>query len=322
MPIQEALEGTRFAYGALFVLLSKAPEPSPIVILIAAIITFSPPREPWRYFITTLAPQLAVPGMDASSGFKVAFGALMLVVFVTVYWTNGLQLLAVERFFPQWVNSYRIQPLKAGMRPSLSRLILGLMITSVIVLPFYIGTLGWFAFSRLTFTADMPGPWEMFSHVIICVLCNEIIFFYGHWLMHANKFLYGKIHKTHHEFKAPCGLAAIYCHPLEFFVSDLLPLGFGLVAYTSNAWTATVWIGFAVLATQTHHSGIRWPWIDLFSASQEAQPNYHDFHHEKFNINYGAMGWLDDLHGTGWDLKKDFHERKLAKAGERAAKAA
>lgn len=26
-----------------------------------------------------------------------------------------------------------------------------------------------------------------------------------------------------------------------------------------------VWMAFAVMATQTHHCGIRWPWIDLFS---------------------------------------------------------
>lgn len=24
------------------------------------------------------------------------------------------------------------------------------------------------------------------------------------------------------------------------------------------------------------------------------------FPQEKFNVNYGAMGWLDDLHGTSW----------------------
>ena len=26
-----------------------------------------------------------------------------------------------------------------------------------------------------------------------------------------------------------------------------------------------VWMAFAVMATQTHHCGIRWPWIDFFS---------------------------------------------------------
>ena len=56
-------------------------------------------------------------------------------------------------------------------------------------------------------------------------------------------------------------------------------------------------MAFAVMATQTHHCGIRWPWIDFFSfqvrfdlwqslpdkhsvrGEAEAQPNFHDFHH-------------------------------------------
>lgn len=25
----------------------------------------------------------------------------------------------------------------------------------------------------------------------------------------------------------------------------------------------------------------------------------HDAHHEKFNVNFGGMGWLDSLYGTG-----------------------
>lgn len=85
----------------------------------------------------------------------------------------------------------------------------------------------------------------------------------------------------------------------------------------------------------------------------EAQPNFHDFHHElslhlwiwkwdqrnflrdvfgfvvircgskeKFNFNYGAMGWLDDLHGTSWDWKKDFWGRRALHDGPKAAKAA
>ena len=37
-----------------------------------------------------------------------------------------------------------------------------------------------------------------------------------------------------------------------------------------------------------------WPWMWYV----DHQPNFHDFHHEKFNVNYGMTSWLDRFHQT------------------------
>jgi len=319
MPIHEAVEGTWFARLMLLVLLSKAPEPSPLVIMLAMVIVWSPPASLW-FRVVEAMPKLAIPSVDPT-GQGVTFALALWATFLVTYFTNGTLLLAVEKLCPRLVGDYRIQTLKPSSRPSMQVLWKNLAITKFIVLPVLLAALipMW---QTLRMPAALPGPWEMFCHIGFGVLVNEVLFFYGHWLMHANKFLYGRIHKVHHEFKAPMGLAAIYCHPIEFFVSDLMPLGAGLLAVRTNAFTGVVWTAFAIMATQTHHCGIRWPWIDFFSFQAEAQPNFHDFHHEKFNVNYGAMGWLDELHGTSWDWKKDFVARRKHPGQPVAAKAA
>ncbi|CAE7665404.1 set5 [Symbiodinium necroappetens] len=187
MPVQEAVEGSWFAKLMLLVLLSKAPEPSPLVILLAAIMVWSPPESLWLAVIDFM-PKLAIPSVDPT-GQGVTVALALWAMFVVTYFTNGTLLLAVEKLFPQLVGDYRIQTLKSSSRPTMSALWQNLARTSFVVLPLLLAALipVW---QRLRMPSVLPGPWEMFVHIGFGVIVNEVLFFYGHWLMHANKFLY------------------------------------------------------------------------------------------------------------------------------------
>jgi fatty acid hydroxylase domain-containing protein 2 len=58
----------------------------------------------------------------------------------------------------------------------------------------------------------------------------------------------------------------------------------------SHLVTYWVWLTFAVFSTITTHSGYHLP----FLPSSER----HDYHHLKFNVNFGPTGLLDALNKT------------------------
>ena len=186
-------------------------------------------------------------------------------------------------------------------------------------------------------TPSLPTCFERFCHILFYAVSDEFVFYYGHRWLHENKwerFKYNKIHKIHHEFPSPIGLTvrshfhesaqfvrtgsdvssrlrpvlpaalclsvavgvaqASYCHPVEMLISNVLPLTGGMLFCNSHLFTGMSWAAFAVLGTQTHHCGYRWPWTPAF----DHQPDFHDYHHKKFNTNYGLTGWCDAIHGT------------------------
>ncbi|CAE7545443.1 FAXDC2 [Symbiodinium microadriaticum] len=121
------------------------------------------------------------------------------------------------------------------------------------------------------------------------VVVEEVAFYYGHLWMHLPQY-YGPYHKQHHEFTAPVGVACIYAHPIEHILCNLSPIVLGPFLLRSHLITYWIWLTFAVFSTITSHSGYHFPFIP----SSER----HDYHHLKFNVNYGPTGALDHLNST------------------------
>lgn len=100
------------------------------------------------------------------------------------------------------------------------------------------------------------------------------------------------------------------CASSQFLVADFIPFTAGFPIYRPHIFFVYMWVCGACLGTQTHHSGYRLPW----NAEIEENPEFHDFHHMRFNTCYGTMGWLDALHGTDGAFK----EHKVNVARKRA----
>lgn len=109
-----------------------------------------------------------------------------------------------------------------------------------------------------------------------CILKTNIFFsailLYCSRLLH-HRLLYKLIHKKHHEWTAPIAITALYCHPVEHVLSNLLPPFLGVFITGSHVATAYLWFTIAVISTLNAHSGYHWPFFP--------SPEAHDFHHAK-----------------------------------------
>ncbi|XP_077362064.1 fatty acid hydroxylase domain-containing protein 2 isoform X2 [Festucalex cinctus] len=216
-----------------------------------------------------------------------------MLVPTVVFWSfNGLLLLVDTTGRPSFITRYRIQADKNNpvepekLRQALKTVLFNQLFISapaVVV-----------AYHLTRWRRDPCGPelptfhWALAELTIFSIL-EEVLFYYSHRLFHHPN-LYKRFHKQHHEWTAPIGVVATYAHPLEHTLSNLLPVVIGPVLLASHVSSTCMWYCLALVSTTISHCGYHLPFLP--------SPEFHDFHHLRFNQCFGVFGVLDRLHGT------------------------
>lgn len=198
-------------------------------------------------------------------------GSLCLTIIC--YWTIGLAYTFVdltER--PQLIFRYRTQD-KVVSWSDVIRTCKVVLFNQLVVTPIasvifhYI--LEW---RGIDSSLTIPSGWIILLHLILFTAIQEIAFYYLHRLLH-HRWLYRTIHKMHHRWQAPIAIAAIYCHPSEHILGNLIPVLTGPFVLGSHRLTLLIWLIIIHFFTLNDHSGYHLP---LFPS-----PEFHDYHHLK-----------------------------------------
>ncbi|CAL1289047.1 unnamed protein product [Larinioides sclopetarius] len=220
----------------------------------------------------------------------VVWGSILITTLV--YWIVGL----CYTFFdmtgkPAFLLKYKTQG--TASYPVSADQVLAIMkqvfINQLIVIPFAIHFYHLMVWRGYDSGRALPNFQRTLLEVLFCAFLDETGYYYAHRLLH-HPFFYKHIHKRHHEWTAPIAITALYTHPVEHILVNLLPLLLGPLILGSHMVTIWLWFCIAIVSTLGNHSGFDFPFM---SSAKE-----HDIHHLKFNQNYGILGLLDRLHGT------------------------
>ncbi|TAQ85210.1 hypothetical protein B7494_g6452 [Chlorociboria aeruginascens] len=169
-----------------------------------------------------------------------------------------------------------------------------------------------------------PALSTMALHIAVFFVLEDTWHYWMHRAMHWGP-LYKNIHKIHHTYSAPFGLAAEYASPIEVLVLGIgtvgVPILWVLLTGQLHILTMYIWITMRLFQAIDAHSGYEFPWSLHHFLPFWAGAEHHDTHHERFIGNYSSsFRWWDYVMDTesGPEAAKLRRERKALKEAKKA----
>ena len=185
-------------------------------------------------------------------------------------------------------NRYKLQPYR---KPPISKVkIVSLVLFNQVFITLPMAYL----FYLLGWNTNHDYTWAIIlQKFIVCLLLEEVFFYYGHRMLHLD-FFYQRIHKIHHIWIAPTAISTFYVHPFEHFLSNILPLFLSAWIVDLPFYYVQVFMHVATVNAVIAHAGYAY----LVTGPRENYLQLHDAHHLYRKYNYGVLGILDYFHST------------------------
>jgi len=143
------------------------------------------------------------------------------------------------------------------------------------------------------------------KEVVLALVIYDTLFFFGHWILHRNSFLFQNVHSKHHLMNVVRAGDSIRHSFLDGFW-DVVCAVAALMILKANALSRAVFNIIAIGLIVEAHSGINMPWAvaNVLPFKIMAGPVAHDEHHTQGYGNYSKFfSWWDALFATR--LKKE-----------------
>lgn len=170
----------------------------------------------------------------------------------------------------------------------------------------------------MDYGVPFPSLAKMAMHLAIFFVMEDTWHYFLHRALHYGP-LYKSIHKLHHTYSAPFGLAAEYASPIEVMCLAIgtvgSPILWASITGDLHLFTMYTWIVLRLFQAIDAHSGYDFPWSLRRIIPFWAGADHHDLHHEKFIGNYASsFRW--------WDFVMDTEAGPVAAKQRRARKVA
>lgn len=128
--------------------------------------------------------------------------------------------------------------------------------------------------------AKLPSWTSIIGATVLSFFIEDFYFYWVHRLLHHGAW-YRYIHKVHHEYQVPIGMAAEYAHPVETLI-----LGFGTMLgpfiFMDHIFSMYFFLFWRLYQTIEHHNGYEYPWAPSKWFPIWSGAKFHDYHHETF----------------------------------------
>lgn len=102
--------------------------------------------------------------------------------------------------------------------------------------------------------------------------------YFGHRVMHLNKYLYKHVHSIHHRLYVPYAYGAQYNHPVES-LADMVGAFLAVTIVGLSVREQILFLTLSSLKGVHQHSGYQFPYDPIRWLSKN-DADFHDIHHQ------------------------------------------